>query len=649
MERPITSERLSRAGSSQRGSRRHRAHPSTSGPMGLALDGGKSRPRRSRLVPSLTGLMALGVVTAGFVWVTSLRHARIDRSPGQLVEDFELREVISGRPHRLSQHRGRVLVVVFVGTSCPVGELYLGRLAVLATEYRSRNVNFLAINSNASETISDVAQHARESRLNFPVLKDPENRVADQLLAERTCETLVFDGEGRFRYRGAIDDQYGRGTRRAEPTHHYLVDAITALLERREVSPKITQVVGCPIERTAPIKNRSLKAKRRLGTQNRQAGQGTASVAASEEVTYEKVAPILHARCTPCHRPTQVAPFSLLTFDQARRWAVSIAEVVGEGRMPPWHADRRYGHFANDRSLTDRERSLLLSWVERGAQPGDSSKAPTPPKSSDLWSIGTPDLVFEMSEPFAVPAEGVVPIQRVRVATNLEEDVFVQAAEARPGDRAVVHHICVFVEDRLDAKKPTPAWQNLLVVYTPGDMPSVFPAGVAKRIPRGANLLFEVHYTPIGKPRTDRSSIGLVLTTERPQNLAMTRGIPQRNLRIPPGEPDFIARSSFTLKSDAHLLSLTPHMHTRGKSFTYSAQYSDGREEILLSVPRFDFNWQSAYRLREPKWLPKGTVIHCEAHFDNSVDNPSNPDPTRTVTWGEQSWDEMMIGFLDYY
>lgn len=184
MERPITSERLSRAGSSQRGSRRHRAHPSTSGPMGLALDGGKSRPRRSRLVPSLTGLMALGVVTAGFVWVTSLRHARIDRSPGQLVEDFELREVISGRPHRLSQHRGRVLVVVFVGTSCPVGELYLGRLAVLATEYRSRNVDFLAINSNASETISDVAQHARESRLNFPVLKDPENRVADQLLAD---------------------------------------------------------------------------------------------------------------------------------------------------------------------------------------------------------------------------------------------------------------------------------------------------------------------------------------------------------------------------------------------------------------------------------------------------------------------------------
>ena len=317
--------------------------------------------------------------------------------------------------------------------------------------------------------------------------------------------------------------------------------------------------------------------------------------------------------------------------------------------MPPWNADRRFGHFANDRSLTERERSLLLSWVENGAPGGDLSRAPTPPRFSNLWSIGTPDVVFEMSDPFSVPAEGIVPIHRVRVATNLEEDVYVQSAEAKPGDRAVVHHICVFVEDQANSQARTPAWQNLLVVYTPGDMPSVYPVGVGKRIPRGANLLFEVHYTPIGKPRNDRSSVGLVLTPQRPQHEAVTRGIPQRNLRIPPGEPDYVARSTCLLKNDIHLLNLTPHMHMRGKSFTFSAHYLDGRQEVLLSVPRFDFNWQSAYRLLEPKWLPKGTVIECEAHFDNSADNPSNPDPTRTVTWGEQSWDEMMIGFLDYY
>jgi hypothetical protein len=212
-----------------------------------------------------------------------------------------------------------------------------------------------------------------------------------------------------------------------------------------------------------------------------------------------------------------------------------------------------------------------------------------------------------------------------------------------------VHHICVFVEGPADSKTPTPAWQNLLVAYTPGDMPAVYPEGVAKRIPRGARLLFEVHYTPIGKPRADRSTVGVVLSRRPPRHIASTRGIPQRNLRIPPGDPDYVAQSSLTLKADIHLLSLTPHMHTRGKSFTYTARYPDGRKEILLSVPHYDFNWQSVYRLREPKSLPMGTEVRCEAHYDNSAENPSNPDPTRTVTWGEQSWDEMLIGFIDCY
>ncbi len=311
----------------------------------------------------------------------------------------------------------------------------------------------------------------------------------------------MIDGQARLRYRGAIDNQYGRGTRRSEPTHNYLVDAISALLEGREVAPKITQVVGCPIERTEPARNRNATPRGPLAPQKREPGSTSANLASSAEVTYEQVAPILHRHCSSCHRPAQVAPFSLLTFDQARRWAVSIAEVVGEGRMPPWNADTRFGRFANDRSLTERERSLLQSWVEHGAPAGDLSRAPTPPKYSDLWSIGTPDVVFEMSDSFAVPEEGVVPIHRVHVDTNLDEDVYVQAAEAKPGDRAVVHHICVFVEDQANPRTRTPAWQNLLVVYTPGDMPSIYPVGVGKRIPRGASLLFEVHYTPIGKPR----------------------------------------------------------------------------------------------------------------------------------------------------
>ena len=363
----------------------------------------------------------------------------------------------------------------------------------------------------------------------------------------------------------------------------------------------------------------------------------------------DDVAPILMARCVPCHRPGQVAPFPLLTYENARRWATSIADVLQDGRMPPWDADPRHGRFANDPSLSPGERATVLSWVEAGAPPGDLSRAPRPPRFAQGWAVGTPDLVFEMPEPFPVPAQGTVPIHRIRVPVRLDTDVFIRAAEVRPGDRAVVHHVCVFIEDRSCPPGSEASANTVLAAYTPGERPSVFPPGVAKRLPRDADLLFEVHYTPIGKPRFDRSALGIVLCTEPPRHLAFTRGIPNHKLRIPPGDPDYVLHAGWKANREVTLLGFSPHMHLRGKSFSYTAAFPDGRREILLSVPHYNFNWQSNYRLLEPRTLPRGTRIECEAHYDNSADNPANPDPTRTVTWGEQSWDEMMIGFIDYY
>jgi hypothetical protein len=602
----------------------------------------------------LVRILFLGAIVLGLVWMLGRGRGPLDRAPGRAVGDFALKEVSTRRLYRLSQHRGRVVVIVFIGTDCPIGGLYMPRLTALAAAYAGRGVDFVVIDSNASESIEDVAAYAREAGANFPVLKDPENRVADQLLVERTCEALVIDRWGLLRYRGAIDDQYSPGRQRGGPQHNYLADAIEAVLRGRAVEPETTPVAGCPIERTRPMMARRPGSAR--VSLPREGDVATAPTACCVDqslaapVTYAaEVAPILHARCAPCHRPGQVAPFSLLTFDHARRWATSIAEVISDGRMPPWYADPRHGRFANDRSLTPRERSMLLSWVEQGAPPGDLSEAPRPPRFAQDWSIGKPDVVFEMPVPIAVPGEGTVPIHRVRVATHLAEDLFIQAAEIRPGDRAVVHHICVFVEDRSKPLEPSYRAQNLLAAYTPGDRPSVYPSGVAKRIPRGADLLFEVHYTPIGKARFDRSALGLVVSPKPPRHVAVTRGIPNHKLRIPPGDPDYVLSAGWKTDREIRLLSLSPHMHLRGKSFTYSATYPDGREEILLSVPRYDFNWQCAYRLIEPKTMPKGTWIECEAHFDNSADNPANPDPTRTVVWGEQSWDEMMIGFIDYY
>jgi peroxiredoxin/mono/diheme cytochrome c family protein len=575
---------------------------------------------------------------------------------GRRVADFTLRDA-SGRGFSLGALRDRTtraFVLYFSGIDCPVGNLYLPRLAELARAYGPRGVSFVGINSNAHEDAETIARHAREHGLPFPMLKDPFGRVADQLGVERTCEALVLDAKGHLLYRGAIDDQYRTRARQAAPARSYLAEALDAVLAGRAVPVARTEVVGCPIEFAQPrlasnnVARVSEAAPQIIAIRDAQAEAAPVAVGT---VTYaDQVAPILQEKCQGCHRPGQVGPFSLLTYDDARRWAAGIAEVVDDYRMPPWHADPRHGRFANDRSLSPRQRATLLAWVEQGAPAGDLARAPAPRAFAEDWSIGKPDAVFAMPEPFAVPADGTVEYQHFRVPTRFAEDRWIQAAEVRPGDRSVVHHIGVYVDDG----RPRPRGSDrearpVLACYFPGDQPTVLPPGVAKRIPAGADLYFEVHYTPVGVPRRDRSSIGLIFAREPVQHQAVTRGIPNKDFVIPPRSPSHEVRSSYIVPAAARLLSLMPHMHLRGKDFLYRAVYPDGTSEILLSVPAYDFAWQASYRLAEPMRLPRGTRIECVAHFDNSPDNPANPDPDHPVAWGEQSWEEMMIGYIDYY
>jgi hypothetical protein len=326
-----------------------------------------------------------------------------------------------------------------------------------------------------------------------------------------------------------------------------------------------------------------------------------------------------------------------------------IREVVQERRMPPWHADPRYGRFENDRRLTGRQRATLLAWIDRGAPLGDKQEIPAPQPFPVGWTIGTPDMVIEMPEPYAVPAQGTIPYQYFRVPSAFTEDRWVQAAEARPGDPSVVHHILIGIDD--DRQRTTEERarfpQSHFVAYAPGDLPLVLPPGTAKRIPAGSDFSFQMHYTPIGEARADRSSIALVFAKEPPRREARTLGIVQREFEIPPGADNHPVRSSYVFAADADLYSLFPHMHLRGKSFRYTAHFPDGTSEILLSVPAYDFAWQTVYRLAEPRLMPSGTRIDCLAHFDNSPSNAVNPDPLRKVTWGEQTFEEMMIGFID--
>jgi hypothetical protein len=355
-----------------------------------------------------------------------------------------------------------------------------------------------------------------------------------------------------------------------------------------------------------------------------------------------------------------VAPMSLITYKEARPWAKAIKEKVLERAMPPWLADPKYGHFRNDRRLSQREIDTLVAWVDAGAPLGDERELPPPPKFETGWRIGKPDVVFYLPEEFSVPATGVVPYQHFMVPTNFTQDTWVQAAEIRPGNRALVHHVIVYIRDpeAQSGSDPKPATTGrvvardgrdpLLVGFAPGEQPAMFVPGTAKLIKAGSSLIFQVHYTPSGKAGTDRTYVGLVLAKEPVRRREMTGRALNFGFVIPAGDPDHEVASTFTAKEDIYLTSLMPHMHLRGKDFKYTVVYPDGRSEVILRVPRYDFNWQLVYALKEPLFLPNGSRVDCVAHFDNSPNNKFNPDPAKEVRWGPQTWEEMMIGWFGY-
>ncbi|ADV62837.1 alkyl hydroperoxide reductase/thiol specific antioxidant/Mal allergen [Isosphaera pallida ATCC 43644] len=361
------------------------------------------------------------------------------------------------------------------------------------------------------------------------------------------------------------------------------------------------------------------------------------------------IAPIVQAKCQTCHRTGGVAPFGLTSFAQVKRWSAMIAEVVEQGRMPPWHANPAYGSFANDRSLTADQKRTLLSWIKQGCAPGDLDQAPPNPVFPGEWSIGTPDLVLTMPEPYKIKANGTMPYQWAAIPTGFTEDRWIESIEVKPGNKAVVHHVLVFVGRpgalRDQGRDPT---SRQLGGYVPGDVNIRFPEGVAKKIPAGSTLLLQLHYTPNGKATTDQTSVGLIFAKQPPKYEAKTHGIFQTRFEIPPHASNHEVVKTYRVPADVKLLSLWPHMHLRGKDFRFTFRFPDGREEILLDVPSYDFAWQTVYQLKEPRLIPAGTVIECVAHFDNSENNPANPDPNATVRWGEQTDDEMMIGYLDY-
>jgi hypothetical protein len=325
--------------------------------------------------------------------------------------------------------------------------------------------------------------------------------------------------------------------------------------------------------------------------------------------------------------------------------------------MPPWGADPAIGKFSNDVSLRQADIDTIVAWVDGGAPLGDLSQMPPVPAFTDGWTIGKPDLIFTMQRPFTVPADGTVPYTYVTIPTNLKEDVWIRGVELRPTDRRVVHHIISsLVEGNGKPADPAPRLTRDpsrkeigggLGGLVPGRLYGLYDEGVARRIPAGADIVLQMHYTTIGVPVTDQTEIGVVLSKEPPANRRAEGGgaIPNMTFVIPPGDPNYEVVGKQTFDRDTYLSSLYPHMHVRGKDATYTIVYPDGREEVVLRVPKYDFNWQLSYKLAEPKFMPKGSTLKVTMHYDNSTGNRFNPDPTATVRWGEQTWEEMMLGY----
>lgn len=383
--------------------------------------------------------------------------------------------------------------------------------------------------------------------------------------------------------------------------------------------------------------------------------------AAPQVTFYKDVLPILQKNCQSCHRPGEATPMSFLTYKDTRPWAKAIRTAVLSKKMPPWFADPHTGSFSNDRSLRQADIDTLAHWADTGASEGNAKTAPAPLAFVEGWNIGKPDVILEMPSDYDVPATGTVEYTYFQIPTGFTEDRWIQMAEARPGNRAVVHHLIAFIREPgsnwLPGIKPGEAYVprkggnngnsgNWLVSYAPGSRATKLELGRAILIKAGSDVIFQMHYTTNGTSTKDRTKIGFSFAQQPPSERVTMLASTNNKFVIPAGDANYRVDSTFTIQEDSLLTSLVPHMHLRGKDFRFRAVYSTGETQELLNVPNYDFNWQLAYDPAQPIVLPKGTRIECTAHFDNSLNNPANPNSKSEVRFGEQSWEEMMFGFF---
>lgn len=533
---------------------------------------------------------------------------------GKLVPDVAFTD-LAGKAGKLSEFKGsKLTVVAFTNTTCPICKKYAPSLQRLEKEWSAKGVSFLFVNPTKTDKPEG---HGFAGRY----VHDTDGTLTAAFGATSTAEVFVLDAARTVQYRGAIDDQYGLGYALDAPRTKYLAPALADLLAGKQPVVRATTAPGCELTPAKP--------------------QAT-------EVTYHaRIERVVQNNCVECHRKGGVAPFALDTYDDVVANKGMIRKTVEKGTMPPWFAappkKGEHSLFANDRTLSESDKADLLAWLASDMKKGDPADAPLPRSFESGWAIGKPDAVFELVKPVAIKAEGVLPYQVERVPTDFDEDRWVRALEVQPTARDVTHHVLVFAVPR--GRPLGGEASGFFAVYVPGNNSLVYPDGYAKKLPKGCDLVFQLHYTPNGTATTDRTKIGLVFAKEKPRHEVHTFGIANGAFTIPPNAGDHKVVASDTF--EGRVLALFPHAHLRGKAVKFELRTADGQTRTLLDVPHYDFNWQLQYRLREPVAVKLDELVYT-AWYDNSSKNPANPDPSKRVKWGPQTFDEMHLGYVEF-
>lgn len=541
-----------------------------------------------------------------------------DLKPGERIANLSFKDT-HYLTRSLDDLPGKAIVIAFMDTSCPVAARYVPELKRLEAEFRSKEVRFVALFPGAADSIVTLADFAVKHDIAFPCGKDYDAAAAASLGVTKTPEVAVLDADRKLRYRGRIDDQYRPGGERSKPKRRDLREAITAVLDGKQIEQPTTAVDGCPI--TIPAKS------------------------GKKSITFaEHVAPILRQHCQECHRPNTVAPFSLVDYRQVSSRAKAIADVVRDGSMPPWYGAPEHMDFVNRRGLSADEKATLLAWLNSDRPEGDSSKLPAPLPDAPEWRIGKPDFFVNASK-HEIPESGDVAYKYAILPYIFMNDTWVDGVEIKPDNPRVLHH-CNMAYAKLGEQFSV---QNFITGAVPGGEAMTLPEGVAVKIPAGAVLILQIHYVTTGKPEKCQIRVGFRYPRVPVEKQLKLSYVATTRYEIPPFAPAHRVAAIRTLPCDAIGVGMFAHMHVRGKDMTFLAHTPDGKTENLLTVPNYSFSWQHAYRWEfGKKRLPKGTKLECIAHYDNSTFNPYNPNPKAAVLDGDQTAQEMLNGFVFY-